>query len=324
MLSQDPKIAMPCIAPETAQMERVYYKETLVKGRSAKAPCIDINGQTYRISRGPVTVIGLEDEWYEDQKDPEAVIKALKPAKRVPADIFTFWQRPPDGVPNNSYPMEWEEIASLKVESYDHWWNHQIKSRVRNLIRKSEKAGITVKETSYDDDFVRGMTAIFNESPVRQGRKFWHYGKNFETVKRQFSRYIHREHLIGAYHNGEMIGLLMLGDAGHFGLTGQIISSLKHRDKAPNNALIAKAVEVCEKRNWSYLCYLFWSNDSLSEFKRRCGFEKLQIPRYFVPLTAKGRLGLKCGVHRGFLKVIPMQIKKPLKRARRIWHGLAG
>ena len=144
--------------------------------------------------------------------------------------------------------MEWEQIALLPIQSYDHWWNHQIKSRVRNQIRKSEKEGVTVRETDYDDDFVRGMTAIFNESPVRQGRKFWHYGKDFETVKRQFSRYIHREVMIGAYYKDEMIGLMMLGDAGRFGLTGQIISSLKHRDKSPNNALIAKAVEVCAKR----------------------------------------------------------------------------
>ena len=170
--------------------------------------------------------------------------------------------------------------------------------------------------------FVRGMTAIFNESPVRQGRKFWHYGKDFETVKRQFSRYIHREVMIGAYYKDEMIGLMMLGDAGRFGLTGQIISSLKHRDKSPNNALIAKAVEVCAKRKLDYLCYLFWSDDSLAEFKRRCGFEKTQVPRYFVPLTARGKLGLKVGGHRGWKMMIPPRIKAPLKRLRRKWHGI--
>ncbi len=108
---------------------------------------------------------------------------------------------------------------------------------MRSQIRKAEKEGVVVRETRYDDDFVRGMTAIFNEAPVRQGRRFWHYGKDFETVKRQFSRYIHREHMIGAYYHDEMIGLIMLGNAGRFGITGQIISSIKHRDKATNNAL---------------------------------------------------------------------------------------
>jgi hypothetical protein len=33
----------------------------------------------------------------------------------------------------------------------------------------------------------------------------------------------------------------MLGDAGRFGVTGQIISSLKHRDKARNDASIDSA-----------------------------------------------------------------------------------
>ena len=118
------------------------------------------------------------------------------------------------------------------------------------------------------------MTAIFNEAPLRQGRPFWHYGKDVETVRQQFSRYLHREHMIGAYYQDQMVGLIMLGNAGRFGLTGQIISSLHHRDKGTNNALVAKAVEVCEKLGLESLVYLFWSEDSLSEFKRRCGFER--------------------------------------------------
>ncbi len=85
------------------------------------------------------------------------------------------------------------------------------------------------------------MTDIFNETPVRQGRRYWHYGKDFETVKRQFSTYIHRETMIGAYYQGEMIGAMMLCNAGNYGITGQIISKVKHRDKVTNNVLIGKA-----------------------------------------------------------------------------------
>ena len=139
------------------------------------------------------------------------------------------------------------------------------------------------------------MTAIFNESPVRQGRPFWHYGKDFETVKTQFSRYVYRERMIGAYYEGELVGFIMLANAGRFGITGQIISSLKHRDKSPNNALIAKAVEVCAEQGLGHLIYLFWSEDSLAEFKRRCGFEPVRVPRYWVPLTWKGRSRLRRG-----------------------------
>ena len=302
--------------------DQIFTKETLINGNPGRIRCIKIGDQIFSISRGPLTVVRLEDEWYEDVDDPQVVISALKANTAFKPDLLTFWQRMPDVLPQHLFHQEWEEIAVLPVTSYDHWWNHQIKSRVRNLIRKAEKAGVVVKQTSYDDDFVRGMTAIFNETSVRQGRQFWHYGKNFETVKSQFSRYLFREQMIGAYYQGEMIGFMMLGDAGKFGITGQIISSIKHRDKAPNNALIAKAVEVCEERKLDYLIYFFWSDDSLAEFKRRCGFEKVKVPRYYVPLTWKGELALKCGAHRGLRAMLPRAAKNPLKGLRRIWYGL--
>ena len=208
----------------------------------------------------------------------------------------------------------------VSSRSYEDWFANQIKSRVRSLIRKSEKEGIVVREAVYDDDFVRGMTAIFNETPVRQGRRFWHFGKDFDTIKRQFSRFLHREHMIGAYYKDELIGFVMLGNAGTFGITGQIISSIKHRDKATNNALIAKAVQVCERLGLPHLVYLFWSDDSLSEFKRRCGFERTPVPRYFVPLTTKGKIGLATNLHRGWRALLPNGLKKSFKRVRTGWY----
>jgi hypothetical protein len=299
---------------------RPFAKDTLIKGKPGSIECVEILGQTYAITRGPVTTISLEDEWYEDLRDPEAVIRVLKEQHEFRPDVLTFWQRLPEIEPRFSYQQDWDEIAVLSSKSYDHWWNHQIKSRVRSLIRKAEKEGVVVRETEYDDDFVRGMTAIFNEAPVRQGRRFWHYGKDFETVKRQFSRCLYREHMIAAYYRDEMIGFIMLGNAGTFGITGQIISSIKHRDKATNNALIAKAVEVCERLGLDHLVYLFWSDDSLSEFKRRCGFERTRVPRYYVPLTAKGKLGLQVGAQRGWKAMLPKRLKNPLKRLRSSWY----
>jgi hypothetical protein len=300
---------------------RVFAEDTLIKGQPARIDCVDIGGQTYSISRGPLTIVGLEDDWYEDVRDPEAVIAALRSHTGLTPDVFTFWQRLPDLQPRYAYHREAEQIAVLPITTYDDWLKNQIKGRTRNLIRKAEKEGIVVRETEYDDEFVKGMTAIFNEAPVRQGRPFWHYGKDEATVRQQFSRYIHREHMIGAYYQGEMIGLIMLGNAGRFGLTGQIISSLKHRDKATNNALMAKAVEVCASRGLGYLVYLFWSNDSLSEFKRRCGFEPVDAPRYFVPLTAKGRLGLKLGAHRGWSAMLPNKLRLQLKSLRAQYYA---
>ncbi len=301
---------------------QTFTKETLKDGRPIQLECVEIGGQTFAINRGLLTVVSLEDEWYADIDDPPSVINVLKGNPGFKPDLFTFWQRIPFIEPKYSYHLEWQDIAVLPITSYDHWWNHQIKSRVRNQIRKSEKDGIVIKETSYDEAFVLGMTAIFNESPVRQGRKSWHYGKDSETIKKQFSRYLFREQMIGAYYRGEMIGFMMLGDAGRFGITGQILSSLKHRDKSPNNALIAKAVEICTTRKLGYLIYFFWSDDSLAEFKRRCGFQKVRIPRYYVPLTWKGELALKFRAHRGWKHLLPESIRTRLKKLRRMFYRL--
>ena len=302
----------------------VFAKDTLIKGQPSQIECVEIFGQTFTLTRGPVTVLALEDEWYEDVGDPAAVVDYLRAQSGLRPDLFTFWQRPPDLTPRYDYYQESDDIAVLPVKSYQHWWDTQIKSRVRSQIRKSEKEGLVVRETAYDDEFVRGMTAIFNEAPLRQGRPFWHYGKDVETVRQQFSRYLHREHMIGAYYQDQMIGLIMLGNAGRFGLTGQIISSLHHRDKGTNNALVAKAVEVCEKLGLEQLVYLFWSEDSLSEFKRRCGFERTPAPRYFVPLTWKGQAALRIGAHRGWKAIVPPRLKVSLKQLRTSWYEHRG
>lgn len=299
----------------------VLTRETLVKGQPARVRCVDIGGQLFELSGGPLKVARLEDEWYEDVNDPDAVVESLRARRDLGVDLFTFWQRLPDSEPKHDFHLEWEELAVLKITSYEHWWTEQIKSRIRTTIRKSEKAGLVVKETAYDDEFVRGMTAIFNEAPVRQGRKFWHYGKDFATVKSQFSRYVHRERMVGAYIDEQMVGLIMLGDAGRFALLGQIISSLHHRDKAPNNALIAKAVEMCANQGFEYLVYWYWGDDSLAEFKRRCGFEKATLPRYYVPITLKGQLALRTGAYRGLAAMLPVGVKRTLKRWRASWYG---
>jgi hypothetical protein len=299
---------------------RVFEKQTLLDGHPARVECIEINSQTFSVTRGLVTTVSLEDEWYDDVLDPTAVIAELSDNRDLKADVFTFWQRLPHLQPKYPYHQEWEAIAALPITSYKSWWDTQIKSRVRNLVRKAEKDGVVVREVSYNDEFVRGMAKIFNEAAIRQGRPFWHYGKDVETIRHQFSRFVHREHMIAAYLGEEMIGFVMLGNAGVFGITGQIISSLNHRDKAVTNALIAKSVEVCERLGLRYLVYLFWSDDSLSEFKRRCGFERTLAPRYFVPLTTAGRVAIATGLHRGLRAALPVGFKTPLKRARTAWY----
>jgi hypothetical protein len=256
------------------------------------------------ISRGLMRTARLTDEWYQDLDDPAAFIEVLK-RNRINADVFTFWQRLPDAEPRYPYHREWDSIAVLPVTTYEHWYKNVINNKTRNLLVKAGKKGVVVRRAVFDDAFVEGMTAIFNETPIRQERPFLHYGKNAATVKREFSRFLFREELLGAYDGDELIGFVMLGDAGRYAMLGQIISMIKHRDKSPQNALVAKAIEVCAERGMPYLVYALWPRGPLRDFKKHNGFEEVRLPRYYVPLTARGALGLELGLHRELTERLP-------------------
>jgi hypothetical protein len=259
---------------------------------------LTVDGKLMSVTGSWLKTAQLADEWHHDLEDPAAFVSELSKSG-LRADLLSFWQRPPNTEPQFAYYYEWEPLAVLPITTYEHWFKKQINMQARNKVSKAEKKGVIVRQATFDDEFIRGMEVIFNESPVRQGREFWHYGKDFETIKREFSRYLFREELFGAYFEGELIGFIFLIDAGRIAMLGQIISTIRHRDKAPNNALIAKAVEVCATRNVPFLAYAFWpAPGSLRDFKRYNGFECVQVPRYFVPLTLKGRLALKFRIHR--------------------------
>ena len=282
---------------------------------------IDINGPRIIIEGKVLRIARPEQEWFEDVEDPEIVINALRKTKRVP-DILTFWQRLPDVEPKYSYHMEPDSIAALPITSYSFWWEKQIDGAARNKVRKAQKKGVVVRLTDFDDKLVQGLTSIFNETPVRQGRPFLHYGKDFETVKRYFSRFLFREEILGAYVGEELVGFIMLANAGKYAVLGQIISKIARRDLAPTNALLAKAVERCAERGIPYLAYAYWLDDGLGEFKRNNGFQKFDLPRYFVPLTRRGKLALELGLHRDWKAALPDRIKSPLKKLRKFWHRL--
>lgn len=257
-----------------------------------------VGGKQVSVSGSWLKTARLEDEWYLDINDPAGFMKELSKSG-LRADLFSFWQRPPNTEPQFPYYCELEPLAILPVSTYEHWFKKQINMQARNKVSKGGKKGVVVRKAEFDDEFIRGMVAIFNESAVRQGREFWHYGKDFETVKREFSRYLFREELYGAYFEGELIGFIFLVDAGHIAMLGQIISMIQHRDKAPNNLLIAKAVEVCAAKQVPFLAYAKWpAPGSLRDFKHYNGFECVEVPRYYVPLTLKGRIALKFKLHR--------------------------
>ena len=288
---------------------------------------MEVCGKEIRI-RGRLVRVGfLDGEGYRFLDDPEAGLRALGEfGTRI--DLFTFIQKLTDTFPRFSYPMEWDNMAALRVSTFDDWMKNQISSRVRNIVRKTAKDGVVVREVPFDDAFVRGISAVYNESPVRQGRAFWHYGKDLETVRTINGTFMDQSIYIGAYLEGEMIGFVKLvtdEDRSQAGLM-QILSMVGHRDKAPTNALVAQAVRSCAERRIPYLWYTKFSfgkrqHDSLAEFKRRSGFQKIDLPRYYIPLTAAGRIALRLGLHRSMIDLIPEPMVVTYRRIRGLWYA---
>jgi hypothetical protein len=241
-------------------------------------------------------------------EDPEEFIGALKKIG-LSADLFTFGQMLPDTKPKYSYHLEWDNLAVAPTNDFQAWWT-ALPQESRKNVRKSQKRGISVKAVDFNDELVRGIKAIYDETPVRQGRRFWHYGKNLETVRKENSSYLDRSQFIGAFYEGKLIGFLKMVYVGPTARIMQILSMNRHMEKHTTNALLATAVECCSKRPVSHLIYgqYVYGNkrsSSVTEFKRRNGFQEVLLPRYYVPLKWKGKFAISTGLHRGIANTLP-------------------
>jgi hypothetical protein len=257
-----------------------------------------------------------DDEYFEDADASALTCSALQAG----ADVLTYWQRPPNVTRYEDDPRICvpERLAYTSVDSLDHWLE-LIEPAARNKFRKHLKAGVEIRRCELDDTFAAGMAAIFNESPVRQGRKFLHYGKTAAQVKAQFSRYLHREEIWGAFRDGRLIGFLFIAIADRYVVIGQLISSLHHRDCAPTNALLSCAIRRTCELGKPRLLYAYWLDDGLGSFKEDNAFLPMDCPRYWVPLTRRGRIYLALGLHRGIAGLFP-NLCWHLKRVRRAWN----
>jgi len=281
---------------------------------------IKIQGRLIRVAR-------LEADTYQFLEDPEAALDALRKCG-VRIDLFTFMQRLPDASPKYAYPMEWDNLAALPVSTFDHWWTQQIGFKARNKAKQAEKKGVVIREVPFDDALVRGIWTIYNESPLRQGKPFPHYGKDIETVRREAGTFLDRSIFIGAFLGESLIGFVKLlcdETRTQAGLL-HIVSMIQHRDKAPTNALVAHAVRSCAARQISNLVYSRFSDgnkqrDSLMDFKERNGFKRVDLPRYYIPLTSVGRVALRLGLHKRFADHIPESILVRLRGLRNSWYS---
>lgn len=278
---------------------------------------IRVSGRILRVAR-------LADEGYEFIEQPEAAIAALRESRNR-VDLFTFMPRLAKATLKERYATEWDNLAVLRVTTFEDWWN-QIGFKTRNRARLAAKKGVIIREVTFDDALAEGIRRIYNESPVRQGRRFKHYGKGFETVRAMSGTFLKRSVFIAAFLGEELVGFLKFTIDESHSQAGimSILSLIKHRDKSINNALLAQAVRSCAERGVGHLVYSKFEfgkqQDSLRDFKESNGFQRVDMPRYYVPMTWLGRQALQMGLHRGLRQYIPATLLAKAFEARASWY----
>jgi len=292
----------------------------IVKGRRVRFKAVEACGQTFIISGKLLKTATLKDDWLQDLSRPEEVARVLQSAP-VRIDMLKFWQRLPETQARYSYYKEWQPIAAIPVTTFDHWWKTQINDKTRNMVRKAHKMGVTIEQAQFDDDLARGIVSIFNESPVRRGKPFWHYGKDFAAVKRDLSDDLDKSVFIAARFQQELIGYIKLLMADRYAMVTMILDKKAHRDKSPSNGLIAKAVEICAKRDTPFITFTTWQRGDYGRFQKHNGFQPFPVPEYYVPLTMMGRLALCLRLHQGPKAWLPQSLILRLLALRARWYA---
>jgi GT2 family glycosyltransferase len=274
----------------------------------------------------------LDENWFDGDAvtDPQTFLTALRGSPLAP-DLFTFRAGASGLVPHVPCRLHEELLAQIDVRDPAAWWAG-VPQQTRKNVRRAERKGLVVREVSLDEALVQGIQRIYNETPIRQGRPFWHYGKDVEAVRRENATFLERAGFLGAYVGEELVGFIKWVRVGRCARIMQILALVREQDRRPTMALIAHAVTVAHQRGLEALVYdrMVYGNNAASpmtEFKRRMGFRPVVHQHVTVALTARGRFVLALGLHRPLAERLPGPVVERLLGWRRSalewWRGHA-
>ena len=303
--------------------------EIAVKGKWFRVPALEVQGKDIIVQGNWIRTASVEaEEWLETEvEDPELCLQALnhEACPEFRADVFTFAQKLPGTQPKYAYPVEWESIAAIQLTSFKDWWE-KLPQESRKNTRRAQKRGVVVEVKELNTALIQDIMALNNDSPIRQGKTFTHYGKTLEQVTKDQQAFLDHCDYICAYADGELIGLTKLIYRGDVASILTFLSKASQSDKRPANALMAKIVERCEEKQISHLIFGMYNygnkrHTPLREFKIRNGFTEILAPRYYVPLTLKGALSVKLKFHRGPLGLLPHSVISAIVNTRARWNA---
>jgi hypothetical protein len=186
-------------------------EEIRICGKTLYVPSTEICGRRVIVTGKWIRMAEIKDEGVVEGMtvaDPASFITTLKESG-LRADVFTFAQRPPETTPKYDYHREWDNWAAIPTTCFEDWWEN-LPQVSRKNVRRAGRRGVVVKVIPFDDDLVKGVHRIYNSIQVRDGRLFWHYGQDLDSVKRSLGTYLDRSEFIGAYLGEELIGFLKM------------------------------------------------------------------------------------------------------------------
>jgi len=281
-----------------------------------------VDGKEVQVTGRFVKTARVLSELHVPLQDPVALVQQVRQA-RLRADIFTFVQSVNDRTPKHTFRQQLDQMAVLPLTTYDDWYTKKLYNKPRNMVRKALKSGVEIRLEDLNEPLIQGIKAIYDESPIIQGKRNYHYQEDLDTIKRAHSRFLDRSQFITAYHAGELIGFAKVTFSQGCGFLINFASMISHRDKAVSSALLAKVVEICTDRKLSALVYGVWGSGGtrgLVEFKVANGFECVEVPRYYVPLTWLGSIALKVGVHQSVVHKMPAWSVEAAAKVRKGWN----
>lgn len=229
-------------------------------------------------------------------------------------DFFTFVERSWCYTIYDCPYKSWvrDNIALSTFDSYKDWIKKVTKITPNNPANRAQKRGVMLKVSEPNETLAKGIAQIYNETPIRQGRKYPFYGMSYEGVYKSF-KFDPNTLYITATFGEEIIGFIRLQLGDNLAMIDQGLSMEAHMDKGITRALMAKAVEISADNNQSFLMYgRIGNHPSLDRFKRLNGFEKCEIRRFYIPISTRGKIAIKLGLHKELKDVMPNSVKKPL------------
>lgn len=274
------------------------------------------------VRTGSLLKIGhIFDEELIERRDRPDVASLLQELRNGPLslDIFKFGRAYTDVALPLDCLREVDNLAVACTTPFADWWG-SLPQASRKNVRLAEKRGVVVRPVTFDDALVEGIKEIYDELPVRQGRRFWHHGKDAEAVRLENSTYLARSQFVGAYARDQLIGFTKYIRVDNTAVLIQILAKETERERKPMNALLSHTVSLCSEQGLSTIVYGKYrygaGESSLAEFKRRNGFSEVTYPEYVVPISSWGRAALAGGFHRGLREMLPASAVASFRRAR--------